>query len=158
MATPKLMFTRRPAHKAGEVGLFPTEPWADERMSSYPMNASLGVTITNFKRAGKMGWYWGGLALLLENLDEASQLQWPTTRKLHNMLMEELGHTEKIYRIDGSFRVVPDSIAIDNMDDPTFEAFFERVRAFMVEHWGDDPWQMWMDERRPNGNSNRTKK
>lgn len=144
MAIPKLMFERRPARKEGEIGLFPTEQWAEERMYSYPLNAPLGLTITNFKRIGKMGWYWGGLGLLVENIDDD---RFSTTRRMHDAILTALGMTTKLYRIDGSWWDVPDSIAVDNMDDAEFEKFFERARQLMVDLWGADPWQMWKDER-----------
>lgn len=96
------------------------------------------------RRAGNLRHWWAGIGLLLENTDDE---RWPTKRKLHNLILEELGFTEKIWRIDGSYRLVVDSIAIDNMEDDDFDRLFEKARAFCLLHWGFDPWQMWVDEK-----------
>jgi hypothetical protein len=96
------------------------------------------------RRAGLLRLWWAGLGMLAENIDDE---RWPTKRKLHNLILEELGFTEKIWRIDGTYRLVVDSIAIDNMEDDDFDRLFEKSRAFCVEHWGWDPWQTWIDEK-----------
>ncbi len=99
---------------------------------------------TEDKRAGLLRWWWAGLGLLHENIDDE---RWPTKRKLHNLILEELGFTEKIWRIDGTYRLVVDSVAIDNMEDDAFDNLFEKARAFCVLHWGFDPWETWKEEQ-----------
>lgn len=96
------------------------------------------------RRAGNLRLWWAGIGLLLENTDDE---RWPTKRKLHNLILEELGFVEKIWRIDGSYRLVVDSIAIDKMEDEDFDRLFEKARAFCHEHFGFDPWETWVAER-----------
>jgi hypothetical protein len=95
-------------------------------------------------RSGQMRLWWAGLKLLVDALGDE---RWPTTRKMHNLILEELGFTERIWRIDGSYRNEVDSIAIDNMEDEAFEALFERARVFCLANFGFDPWQQWVDEK-----------
>lgn len=95
-------------------------------------------------RSGQMRLWWAGMKLLVDALGDE---RWPTTRKMHNLILEELGFVERIWRIDGSYRNEVDSIAIDNMDDDAFEVLFERARVFCLANFGFDPWQQWVDEK-----------
>lgn len=140
MSKPRLQFERRGG------ALYPTDPWSLEQMCAYKEHTPLGVTITNARRLSRMGLYWAGLGLLVENIDDK---RWLTTRKMHDALLEEMELVEKVYRIDGSWRTVPDSIAIDNMDDEEFEKVFETARSIVVGKWGWDPWTRWMEEHHP---------
>lgn len=96
------------------------------------------------RRAGLNRLWWAGLGLLADNIDDE---RWPTKRKIHNLILEELGFTEKIYRIDGTYRLVVDSIAIDSMEDDDFDRLFEKARAFCIMHWGFDPFDTWVAEK-----------
>lgn len=127
--------------------LKPADAWASEQIDALPRNKRLNARITEQRSLGALGWYWAGLALLVDNLDDAEATRWPTSRKMHKLILEELGYFEKVYRIDGSFRTEVDSIAFDEMDEPEFRIVFEKARAFVLKHWGWDPWQTWMDER-----------
>ncbi len=141
MTVTKYQFTRQ-----GDA-LVPVDHWSREKLHTYPEGQTLNLTMTTAKRIGKLNMYWAGLGTLLHNLDDDSTKQWPTTRALHNMLMEEFGYMEKIYRIDGTWSLVPNSIAIDNMDDDDFEVLFEKARQFMVAALDYDPWDEWAAKR-----------
>lgn len=94
-------------------------------------------------RSGQMRLWWAGLKLMVDALGDE---RWPSTRKMHNLILEELGFVERIWRIDGSYRNEVNSIAIDSMEDDEFEALFERARVFCLANFGLDPWQVWVDE------------
>lgn len=96
------------------------------------------------RRAGLLRLWWAGLGMLADNIDDE---RWPTKRKVHNLILEELGFTEKIWRIDGTYRLVVDSIAIDNMEDDDFDRLFEKAKAFCIKHWGWNPWDTWVAEK-----------
>lgn len=95
-------------------------------------------------RSGQLRLWWAGLKLLVDALGDE---RWPTTRKMHNLILEELGFVVRVWRIDGSYRNEVDSIAIDSMEDDAFEALFERARVFCLANFGFDPWQQWVDEK-----------
>ncbi len=141
MTVTKYQFARQ-----GDV-LVPVDHWSREKLHTYPEGQIVNITITTAKRIGNLNKYWAGLGTLLHNLDEDSTRQWPTTRSLHNMLLEEFGMVEKIYRIDGSFTLAPSSVAIDNLDEAAFDDFFEKAQQFMVHALGWNPWQAWADAK-----------
>lgn len=135
MPAPKLMFERR------GTALHPTDPWSLERICAYPERTPLGVTVTSARRRGKNAIYWAGLALLVDNIEDE---HFPTSRKLHDGILDELRMITRIWRIDGTFIEVPDSIAFDAMDDPEFEIFFEKAQALIVARWGWSPFDAWL--------------
>lgn len=127
--------------------LRPADAYAAEQIDALPRGDRLNARITQERSPGKLALYWAGLGLLSENLSEEHQARWPTARKLHNMLMEAHGYVEQIWRIDGTFRLVPDSIAMNNMEEAEFEQYREQARGFVVRNFGFDPWEMWVAEK-----------
>lgn len=139
----KLYMEKRGARRVGEAGLFPVEPWTAERLESFREGEDLGVTAVSGKRKGALNWYWAGLGTLLENLDDPDRKLWGTTRKLHNLIMEELGYVTRVYRIDRTYRIEVDSIAFEAMPDDDFLELFERARQLIVDWKGYDPFLEW---------------
>lgn len=92
---------------------------------------------------GDLRLYWAGLGVLHDNLDEDDTERWPTKRKLHDTMMDALGFVHKVYRLDNSYRLETDSIALDNMSEEDFKSVMEMVRAAVVKRWGYDPWDEW---------------
>lgn len=127
--------------------LKPADAWAAEQIDALPRNKRLNARITEQRSLGQLGWYWAGLALLVDNFDDADREKWPNSRKFHKMVLEALGYFDKIWRIDGTYRIEVDSIAFDEMTEDEFQTAFEAVRAFVVKQWGYDPWDMWKAER-----------
>lgn len=138
MASKPAILMRREGSK-----LVTVDWYSSEKLEAYPEGVDLSVRITSSKRIGALNWYWAGLGLFCENTEDE---RWPSSRKMHETIMEELGFTTKIWRIDGSFRVVTDSIAIENMGDDEFAIVFEKARAFIVLHFNYDPWEIWMQQ------------
>ncbi len=127
----------------------PADPYAAELADAIPKDTRLNGRFTrpigaDDRRAGLLRLWWAGIGLLHENIDDE---RWPSKRKVHNLILEELGFTERIYRIDGTYRLVVDSIAIDTMEDDAFDVLFEKAKALCVKHFGFDPWQTWIDEK-----------
>jgi hypothetical protein len=128
----------------------PADPYAAELADAIQKDTRLNGRFTRpigteDRRAGLLRLWWAGLGLLHDNIDDE---RWPSKRKLHNLILEELGYVEKIWRIDGTYRLVVDSVAIDNMEDDAFDGLFEKARSFVVTHWGFDPWDMWVEEKK----------
>lgn len=123
--------------------LVAADPYSEEVLSELEDHLKYRVDIKSDRRKGDLNLWWAGIGLLHYNLSEEEEAIWPTTRKLHNAILDALGYTEREYKIDGSYRVVVDSVALDNMDQSTFSRMFEMARAVTVKRWGWDPWEEW---------------
>ena len=129
--------------------LIPIDPLAEEQLRALPEGQDFNVVATyagkESPRRGAQRWYWAGLGLMAA----ATEL-WPTSRKLHELILENLDYTTKRWRIDRTYEVVPDSIAYDNMTDEEFLDFFERARAWVLTEFGTDPWEEWKAQKEAN--------
>lgn len=131
--------------------LVPIDAWAEEQLRDIPLGVSLNVTAKEAagersKRRSKNQLYWAGLGLASENIEDR---RWPTARKLHKLLMEELGYTTKFYRIDGTYKEEVDSVRFDEMPDPEFFDYFDRAQVWFAANFDFDPWKQWMKEHHP---------
>jgi hypothetical protein len=129
--------------------LVPVDAWSEERLRQIPEAKDLNVTAPEARgdkstRARLNGWYWAGLNLMLENVDET---KWPTARKLHKLILEELGYTTRFYRIDGSYKDEVDSTKFDEMPDDEFTVYFERARVWVDTNFGTDYWDEWKKQK-----------
>jgi hypothetical protein len=130
----KLFMERRGAKRVGEQGLFPMDPYSDERMHGYGQGALLSAAITETTRRDRLNAkYWAGLADLYNNLDGVT-----TRRALHEMILADLGYVERWNMETGEAEVV--SIAKGNMTDEDFDDLFERVQQYALDKWGWNPW------------------
>ena len=141
------------------VGLAPADPYSEEILADLFDGETYSVDVKQDRRRGDINLYWAGIGLLVKNYSgvdpafirlgarevDASRI-WPTSRKYHDMLMSATGHVTRPWRIDGTFREDVDSIALDNMEQDEFKAYFERARAITHALFGYDPWDAWKDE------------
>lgn len=123
--------------------LVPADPYSAELLDGYKNKHQLKVDIRSDRSRGKLNEYWAGLGLLVANFDDEDKERWTDSKKLHKTMMEALGYSERVYRLDGTYRMEVDSVALDNMDEETFLEVFERIRAAVVRRWGWDPWDEW---------------
>lgn len=125
--------------------LAPIDAWSEEQVLALPQGITFNVRTTEDRSRSELNLYWAGLGYLRETA--VDDLKWPTTRKLHRTIMEALGYVERIYRIDGSYWVEPDSIALNEMEDAEFKTYFERAKTFVWLNWHVDPWAEWLKEK-----------
>lgn len=133
--------------------LVPADPYSAELLDKLDRRKIYNVDVGEERKRGKLNLYWAGLALLHENLTPEQDKLWPTARKLHEAFMEELGYVTKRYRIDHSYKIEPDSIALDQMQEEEFSVVLERAKALAVAVWKWDPWAEWVrqaQERKDN--------
>lgn len=123
--------------------LVAADPFSEEMLNELSMDKPYKIDLKSDRSRGKLNEYWAGLALLHKNLSDEEEALWPTVRKLHNALLDAFGYTTREYKIDGSYRTVVDSVAMDNMDEQEFVDLFERVASLVVKRWGYDPWEAW---------------
>ena len=131
--------------------LVPIDAWAAEQLDAIPNGKDLSVRVTQSRSRGKLNLWWAGLGLMVDNLPDHQRDMWPTARALHEALLESMGFVHKLWRIDGTYRVQVDSIALDNMDEEEFSEVFERGRAICMQIAGYDPFETWVQEAKARG-------
>lgn len=129
--------------------LVPVDAWSAEQMDALPTDKTLSVTVTHPRSLGRLGWWWGGLALAVDNFSDEDRERWPTSRKLHNAILEALGFTEKLWRVDGTYRIEVDSISFDAMTEEEFKDVFALAEQLAIKLWDYSPWAVWMEQRKP---------
>lgn len=137
--------------------LVATDPYTQEIiLTKLKQGVTYKVTVVEDKgsehRRAVNKFFFGGLHLLLENLPESDAKRWPSISSLRDMLMEALGYTHRIYRLDHrsadgvGWRNEVDSIAFANMSDDDFDRLVEQMRGIAVGRWGFDPWKEWSEQ------------
>lgn len=125
--------------------LVPMDGLAEEQLWAFPERQDFNVAITyagkESPRRGANRKYWAGLGLMARTTE-----LWPTSRKLHELILDSLGYTTKRYKIDHSYVMEPDSISFEQMQDSDFFDFFERARMWMLSTFDVDPWFQWEQE------------
>lgn len=143
-----------------EVGrdqhLVPLDPFTAELIDTkLKIGERYKITVVSDRSRGELNLYWAGISTLHHNLSDHDTLIFPSSTSISKMLLEALGHTHKEYFLDAKsddgwgYRVLADSIAIDNMEPEEFKNYFELARGLVWKLWDRDPWQEWLDERPP---------
>lgn len=139
-------------------GLHPLDGYAQEQLAALPpgtYNVRFARMTAKYKeeREGMRGLWWAGLELLTQNTERRGYVD---KRMAHESILRAVGYTRPRFRIDGSFDLIPVSTAEESMDDAEFAIMQERARAYAVEEFGFDPWEMWVTEQDAmNGNRGR---
>jgi muconolactone delta-isomerase len=135
--------------------IVPADPRSEEMIDELRPGTTYKAEVTEDRLRSTNGnrrLYWAGLGLLVKNFSDEDEARWPTSRHYHNAMLEALGYVERLWRIDGSYRNVPNSVAQDAMDDTEFDVLFERIRSLTVKLFRYDPWDAWKalkeDEKR----------
>lgn len=127
--------------------LTPADPQSFELIEGLKEGKVYSVEIKESRSRGELNLYWAGIGLLIENLSDEDTKKWPTSRHYHEAMLDSLGYTYRLWRVDGTFRSVIDSIAIDKMGDADFKVLFEKVRAITEQLFGWSPWDKWLEIR-----------
>lgn len=141
------------------VALAAADPYSEELIGELFDGEEYTAELKQNRRRGELNLYWAGIGLLVKNYSgpspaiinigkravDASRM-WPTSDYYHEMMMEATGHVTRLWRLDGTFRVNVDSIALKNMDQADFSAYFEHAKAITFGLFGYDPWQAWKEE------------
>lgn len=125
------------------------DAWASEQIEALPRDKDIKVVATTFRSLGRLGWWWGGLALAVDNFSDEDRERWPTSRKLNDAILEALGFTEKLWRVDGTYRLSVDSISFEAMTEDEFKEVFALAEQLAIKLWDYSPWEAWMNARKP---------
>lgn len=127
--------------------LTPADPQSFETIETLKDGKVYSVEIKESRSRGELNLYWAGLSVLIENFSDEDEKKWPSSRHYHEAMLDSLGYTYRLWRIDGTFRRVIDSIALDKMEDADFKVLFERVREITQRLFGYSPWDKWLELR-----------
>ncbi len=99
-----------------------------------------------------LNFYMAGIGLLFENIDDTGPgRKFPTVTHLRKHFLRALGFAEPVYRADKSYKMEPESMALDAMSLEVLRQFTDQSRAYAEEIWGIEPWQLWEDEHKIEG-------
>lgn len=127
--------TERPAIQVTRVGdtIVPLDDLAAKELARFSQRKPLRCKITQARSVPQHRLYWALLEKTVENFPEdpfgvAEPLD---SDALHEWVKMETGYTRPIRDRQGRVTHVARSIAFDEMDQPTFKAFFDRVKVLI---------------------------
>lgn len=94
-------------------------------------NDVVRVEIKQFRQAAALRAYWKVLHDCIKSTECA-----PTVEALHRTIKLAVGLVDHIKLKDGTVMVVPASISIAAMDEPTFRAYFQVAEKWLAENIG----------------------
>lgn len=131
--------TERPNIQVVRVGnaIVPLDDLAAKELARFPQRKPLKCKITQARSLPQHRLYWALLEKTVENFPEdpfgvAEPLD---ADALHEWVKIETGYTISVRDRQGRVTLVPRSIAFDEMDQPTFKAFFDRVKLLIEERF-----------------------
>lgn len=131
--------TERPNIQVACVGnsIVPLDDLAAKELARFPQRKPLKCKITQARSLPQHRLYWALLEKTVENFPEdpfgvAEPLD---ADALHEWVKIETGYTISVRDRQGRVTLVPRSIAFDEMDQPTFKAFFDRVKLLIEERF-----------------------
>jgi len=71
--------------------------------------------------------YWSVVRQVMKNTE-----LWATERGLHELLLTACGVTRSMITLDGDIRLIPDSIAFDNMEEDEFNRYFDQAMTIIT--------------------------
>lgn len=120
---PPILMTRR------NNGLAPMSLFDSERLDKFPFDKALKVRVSRGRSSKQLRLYWGALGKVADNLDQDV-----TDDDLHEWIKVKLGYVKPIRLRSGEIAEVAASIALDKMEQPEFNKFFDSVKALLLEH------------------------
>lgn len=131
--------TERPAIQVARIGdrIVPLDELAAKELARFPQRKPLKCRVSQQRSVPQHRLYWALLEKTVENFPEdpfglADPLD---AEALHEWVKMEVGYVRPIRDKHGKVTFVPRSIAFDEMDQPTFKAFFDRVKLLIEERF-----------------------
>ena len=105
-----------------------------ERIEAIKQGDRVRVEIKQSRSIPKLRLYWRMLSYVVEATECAAN-----SETLHSAIKLELGYGTPVKLRNGMMVLVPGSIAFESMDEPTFNAFFQRAQEWIAKTYGIDP-------------------
>lgn len=116
-------------------GLRPHTALDAEQMAHMAQGMVFDLVPVNARRPKQLRTYWKALGLVVKSTGK-----WPTAEKLHRDIKFTLGYRELIADlITGEVHEVVDSVAMDKMDQKTFQTFMNQAMQLLTDKLGWDP-------------------
>ena len=109
--------------------LAPWGPMDASAVEVLPRGKPLKVKVTRARSVPQHRLYFAMLNLVADNMDTPV-----TADALHEWVKLRCGVSVMIPLRSGKIDTVPGSIAFDKMEQPEFQAFFDKAKALIVEH------------------------
>lgn len=110
--------------------LVPQAPFDGERIRDLPAGKALRIEVRQPRRSNpQLRLYWSLLGIVCDNLDQNIKPE-----ALHEWLKMRLGYVIEFKLRSGEIVQVPASIAFDKMEHAEFTAYFDAVKALLVQH------------------------
>lgn len=145
--------------RAGEIGLFPVERWAEDELAAMPEGVRLNAFLTIAKsdpgdqHGQLLKKYMAGINELYDYLPVTGPgTDFPTATKLRREILKHLGFCEVWPQRDGSERREAHSMSRDAMSFEDLQTCFELTRTYCLELTERltgtrfDPWKRYEDE------------
>lgn len=116
-------------------GLRPHTSLDAEQMAYMAQGTVFELVPVNARRPKQLRTYWKALGLVVKSTGK-----WPSAEKLHRDIKFTLGYRELIADLmTGEVHEVVDSVAMDKMDQKTFQTFMNQAMELLTEKVGFDP-------------------
>lgn len=113
--------------------------WVHPRdLHDEPRGDMVAVEVKRGRSVAMNGLYWAALGEVVAS----GATKYPSAEHMHDAIKMELGYFTPMVRLNGEIVLVPDSTAFERMRQADFNAFFERARLLVLEHYGVDIAQL----------------
>lgn len=117
-------------------GIVPVSAFDEERLFALPLGSECELKAMTKRSWPQLKLYWSILSRVVAATGIAA-----TAPHLHDLIKVELGYVTLVTLLDGSIASWPDSAALDAMEPPEFNAFFEAAMSLLADRCGFDPMQ-----------------
>lgn len=130
-------------------GLHALDGYAQEQLAALPhgtYNVRFAKMTGKYKeqREGLRGLWFAGCELLSQNTEQDG---FATKRAASNSLLVGMKMTRRKYHNDKTWEPIPISLSEDNLDDEEMLTILEMARAYCLDRFGFDPFEMWKQEQ-----------
>lgn len=120
--------------RRAKASLIPVSGYDDELLAAIPEGNLVEVTVRRKRSWPQLKLYWA----LLNNVVKNYPCGYPNSDKLHDAIKMALGYTSELIGLDGVVYIIPDSIAINKMDQADFQLYFDNAIVLLNRLTGTD--------------------
>ena len=141
-----------------ELGLIPADDEARDAIKHIKLGDAARVKITKARNYKFHRKWWALVTFAFDHWEPSELADSPAVGVVPEKSLERFrkdviilaGHYEAFYRLDGSVRIEPKSIAFSNMDQDTFEDLYSKTIDVVLKHvfrnYTEDELRMAVDE------------
>lgn len=123
-------------------GIVPASAFDAELVDALPLDAELDAERRTRRSNPQLRLYWAALGRVVKATGA-----WPSAEHLSDALKRDLGYVEVRRNLIGKPYLATDSIALDAMEQPDFQEYFNAAMARLAEVVGFDPLAFYEQDR-----------